>query len=181
MPPQHGNGRTWLAGVFTSLPQPVGPRPPYSIAAPTITTGTTSRITFPAGGVACAAAPRADAVATLETLVYPVQVFPLPWPDADVAVVPPAVTVPAPDEEAAAVPVADAAVVAVALLDTGVLTVPMPDTLAVPAATPATIAGDAQSHTGVRVSDVSICELVQRSLDHECWVRASISKQLLTC
>lgn len=29
-------------------------------------------------GVACAAAPMTEAVATFETLVYPVQVFPLP-------------------------------------------------------------------------------------------------------
>ena len=96
------------------------------MAAPTITTGTTRRITLAEGGVACAAAPTAEAVATFETLVYPVQVLPFPWADADVVVPPPppAVTVPAPDEVDA--PVADAAEpVAVALLLAGaLLTVP---------------------------------------------------------
>ncbi|KUI72064.1 hypothetical protein VM1G_11834 [Cytospora mali] len=90
-----------------------------------------------------------EAVATLETLVYPVQVFPFPALD----VIPPVVTVPPADVDAdvcfaVAVAVAVAAAVVEAVLYTGAETVPNPETLAVPA-TPTTTNGDAQSHTAM--------------------------------
>lgn len=104
---------------------------------------------FSAGVAWAAAAPTTEAVAMLETLVYPVQVLPFPCapavlvvnvPDAPLPVVPPPVVT----------AVAVAVAVAVALMLAG--TVPdiadmpdIPDTLAVPAAT---IIGAAQSQTG---------------------------------
>lgn len=78
--------------------------------------------------VGLAATPAADAVATLDTLVYPVHVAPLPWPPSAEVVVAAEVTLPPPDPD----DVADAAVVettvpvAVAVLTT------VPETLAVP-------------------------------------------------
>lgn len=124
------------------------------MAAPTIAKGTTKRI-ISAAGVACAAAPTTEAVATLETLVYPVQVLPFASVDTE----PPAVTVPAPADVDTAVAVAAAPVVVpmaavavkMAVLDAAETTVPMPDTLAVPNCL-ATTNGDTQSHTGRMVS-----------------------------
>lgn len=100
-------------------------------------------------GVACAAAPMTEAVATFETLVYPVQVFPLPG--LGVVTVPPAEVTD---------PVADAsAEVTVAVLVAGAETVPPTvDTLAVPATAPTRSAGDTQSHTGVALDIARVQE-----------------------
>lgn len=101
------------------------------------------------GAVAWAAAPMTEAVATSETLVYPVQVAPLPWPPSELAAVDGALVMPLPELEAvldplAVEPVTTTVPVAVAVTLAG--TVPaVPETLAVPAAS---ATGEAQSHTG---------------------------------
>lgn len=86
-----------------------------------------------------------EAVATSETLVYPVQVAPFPWPPSELADVGALVTT-VPDPEAVldplAVPVA-AVPVAVAVALAGTLP-DMPEALAVPAAN---AIGEAQSQT----------------------------------
>lgn len=93
---------------------------------PAIATGTTYCTTL-APKVGLAAAPTADAVATLDTLEYPVHVALVPSPPSvDVVVAEPEVTLPAPD---VAVAVVDNTVpVAVAVTDPTTV----PDTLAIP-------------------------------------------------
>lgn len=135
-----------------------------SRAAPAIIAGTKYCRTFDGGVAWAAAAPTTEAVATADTLVYPVHVAPLPWPPSELADAAVGLVRAVPELEDKVVPsvvlvAPDPVAVAVAVMLAGTVpgtvptTVPdIPETVAVPAAN---ATGAAQSHTlNNRVSSV---------------------------